>query len=86
MKVGYEHAELRAPVTDMIHALHTMAHKFKNSADAVADNGLAQVTDMHFLRDVGGRKIHDDVFALNEQGQHSACIHGLHLTRNPPRI
>ena len=39
VKLAYEHAELRAPITHMIDSEHLAALKLKNAADAVTLNG-----------------------------------------------
>ena len=39
VKLAYEHAELRAPITHMIDSEHLTALKLKNAADAVTLDG-----------------------------------------------
>src|SRR5258705_10998752 len=46
-------AELGAPVADMVLADDAVAEKFQYSAGGVADDGAAEMADVHFLRDVG---------------------------------
>ena len=55
--VGDQHAELRAPVADMIEAQHIAAEKFEQPRQALADNRRANMAHMQLLGDIGRRKI-----------------------------
>ena len=63
-----QHSELSSPVTDVIDAEHIEAEEFHESTNGISDNGGAQMSDVHFLRDVGGGKV-DESFALRNLGR-----------------
>ena len=50
-----DHAELRAPVADVIVADHFVAGEPQHPPQGVADHGGADMADVHRLGDVGGR-------------------------------
>ncbi|MNN18549.1 hypothetical protein D3C81_1317610 [compost metagenome] len=52
LEVGQQHAELGAPVADVVLADHRVAEELQHAADGVADDGRAQVADVHFLGQV----------------------------------
>ncbi|MCY1524296.1 hypothetical protein D9M68_592230 [compost metagenome] len=51
-QVGQQHAELGAPVADVVLADHAVAEEFEDAGHGVADDGRAQVADVHFLGQV----------------------------------
>ena len=55
-----EHAELRAEVADVILADDGVAEELQHAGEGVADDGGAQVADVHLLGDVGAGVIDDD--------------------------
>ena len=63
-----EHAELRAPVADVVLTDDRVAALLKDADDGVADDGRAQVPDVHFLRDVGAGVIDDDFLRMIDRG------------------
>ncbi|MNJ57189.1 hypothetical protein D3C77_527680 [compost metagenome] len=52
LQVGQQHAELGAPVADMVLPDHVVAEEGQHARDGVADDGRAQVADVHFLGQV----------------------------------
>jgi len=53
IELGNKHAELSAPVTDVVRAEDFVAQKLKNTADTVTLNGRPQVAYMHIFSNVG---------------------------------
>ena len=53
-----QHAELCAPVTDMVLSNDRMAQTFQHPSDAVTDNGAAQMPNMHLLGQIRARVVH----------------------------
>ena len=64
-KIGDQHAELRAPVAHMVSADHVVAQKRQGAHRGVADNGGADVADMHLFRHVRRGVVDDDGLRLN---------------------
>ncbi len=58
LEVRDQHAELRAPVADVVLADHALAAKFERANHGIADDRAAQVPDVHFLGEVGRGVIH----------------------------
>ena len=52
VKLTNEHAELSAPVTNVVYAHHIVALELEDAANAITLNGRAQVTNVHVLSDV----------------------------------
>ncbi|MNZ37410.1 hypothetical protein D3C78_548550 [compost metagenome] len=57
LQVGHQHAELGAPVADVVLTDHGVAEEFENAGHAVADDGRAQVADVHLLGQVRCRQV-----------------------------
>ena len=55
-----DHAELRAPVAQVVVADHLMAQGREDPGQAVADHGRADVPHVHRLGDVGRGEVDDD--------------------------
>ena len=55
-----QHPELGAPVTDVVLRDHLVSEGGEDTVEAVADDGGAQVPDVHLLGDVGRRVVDDD--------------------------
>ena len=55
-----QHAELRAPVADVVVGDDAVAEQAQHAREAVAENRGADVADVHRLGDVGRTEIHDD--------------------------
>ena len=68
--MGDQHAELRAPVADVVLADDLVALELDHAAERVADDGAAQVSDVHLLGDVRARVVHDG--ALGVRGRFDA--------------
>ena len=51
-QVGEQHAELGAPVADVVLPDHRVAEELEDARDGVADDGRAQVADVHLLGQV----------------------------------
>lgn len=62
------HAELRAPVADVVVGDDGEAEKFRDAGERVAEDGGANVPDVHRFGDVGGGKVDDDGFSLSDVG------------------
>ena len=58
------HAELRAPIADVIIADHIVAEKRGDPRQCVAKHGAADVADVHRLRDIGRTEVEHDAFRL----------------------
>ena len=52
-----DHAELRAPIADVIVAYHLVAQETQRAAQGVADDRRADVAHVHGLGHVGGGKV-----------------------------
>ncbi len=65
-QVGHQHAELGAPVAHVVLADHGVAEELQDPGHAVANDGGAQVANVHFLGQVGRR--HVDHGALRRAG------------------
>ena len=52
-QLGDQHAKLSAPVAHMVLANHIVALIFQQARQTVANNGGAQMADMHFFSQVG---------------------------------
>ncbi len=59
-----EHAELAAPVADVVLGDDGVARRGEHPVEAVADDRGAQVPDVHELGDVGGAVVDDDPLRL----------------------
>ena len=57
-----QHAELGAPVAQMIVRLHRVAAKTQHPAERVAQDGGTNMTDVHGFGHVGGAEVDDDGF------------------------
>jgi hypothetical protein len=55
-----QHAERRAPVTDVVLAQDGVAAPFEHARERIADHRAAQVADVHLLRDVRVRVVDHD--------------------------
>mmetsp|Transcript_38221 Transcript_38221/g.90273 ORF Transcript_38221/g.90273 Transcript_38221/m.90273 type:complete len:286 (+) Transcript_38221:962-1819(+) len=73
LEVGDEHAELRAPVPDVVEAQHIVALELSEAGEAVADDGGAEVPDVHLLGDVRRREVDHDPLRLGG-GRHSQTL------------
>ena len=51
-QIGDQHAELRAPVANVVGADHFMTEKFKGAGRRIADDCRAHMAYMHLLRHV----------------------------------
>ena len=63
-----DHAELGAPVADVIVADYVVAGELQHPAERVADHGGADMPDVHGLGDVGGREVDDESSRLGDRG------------------
>ena len=54
-----EHAELGAPVADVVEPEHVVPQELDEVGDGVADDGRPEVTHVHLLGDVGRRVVDD---------------------------
>jgi hypothetical protein len=66
LQVGHQHAELGAPVAHVVLADHFVAEELQHPGHAVADDGRAQVADVHLLGQVRRRQV--DHRALRRAG------------------
>ena len=72
------HAELGAPVAEMIVADDLVAEEAQRPGQSIADNSTAQVANVHRLGDVG-RTVVNDVSAGREAGVAPQALVGRHL-------
>ena len=86
-QISDQHPKLRAPVADVVLPDNTMAGKFIKPGNAVADNGTAQVADVHLLGDIGAGVIYHDAAGglglVYAQPSVSRCIP---INRSPKRV
>lgn len=68
--MGYEHSKLGSPISDVVQPKYIVSKVFQQPAYAVSDDGRPQVPDVHFLGDVGARKINYDFLFLDTRGRH----------------
>lgn len=59
-----DHAELGAPVPDVVVRNHVVPHETGHAGEGVPDDGGADVAHMHRLGDVGRGKVNDDGFGV----------------------
>ena len=59
LKMGNQHAELRAPVAHVILSNYAVTERFENARHGIPDR-RPQVPNMHFLGQVGSRIVHYD--------------------------
>jgi hypothetical protein len=59
-----DHPELCAPVADVIVALHAVPHELEQPVQRGTDQRAANVTDVHWLGDVGTGVINQDDFGI----------------------
>lgn len=78
-----EDAELGAPVPEMVVPEHGVAEGAVNALEGVADDGRADVGDVHGLGDVGGRVVQDDRFAVAGPGhaEEGVGLEGFEMAR-----
>ncbi len=72
--VGQQHAELGAPVADVIVANDPVTEKFQGPRDGVADDGRTQMADVHLLGEVGRGIIHHHGSRRGLRGDRQAGI------------
>ena len=63
VQMRHQAPETGAPVTDVILADHVVAQGFQHACHGVADDGAAQVMDLHLLGEVGMGIVDDDTRA-----------------------
>ena len=68
------HSELRAPIAEMIVADDFVAEESGNPRERIAQENAANVTDMHWLRDVGRAEIDDDVGSRRSCARHAESL------------
>ena len=76
-----EHAEGRAPVAHVVVPDHPMARPVQQPDDGIADDGAAQVADVHLLGDIGRRVVDHDGLGRFHQRHPKPCVvaHGRDL-------
>ena len=82
-----DHAELRAPIADVIVAYHVMAQESQRAAERVADDRRADVAHVHGLGHVGSGKI-DDVGprSLDQRDPQARMLEGVVQQPNEPFV
>ena len=82
-----EHAERRAPVAEMVLAGHLVTDELEHPHQRVADDGGAQVADVHLLGHVGRRVIHHHPFDRCRAAHAEVIVarHTGHLPRDERR-
>jgi hypothetical protein len=79
-----EHAERRAPVTDVVLPDHPVPEMLQRAGERVPHHGRAQVPDVHLLGDVGRRVVDDDdPRRIARDAEHRVGPDGLHRRRDP---
>ncbi len=80
-----DHAELGAPVAQMVITDHAVAEELQGAIDGVADDGGTNVSHVHGLRHVGRRVIHDERAGRGNLGDAQSWIagHDPNLLRQP---
>ena len=82
-----DHAKLSPPVTQMVVGDHVMSHEAKHSSQSVADHGRADMPDMHWLGDIGGRIIDHKLANVRDLGNAQSIVtHGTGQARFHPRV
>ena len=71
-----EHAELRAPIADVVVAHDRVAEEGGDAGEGVAEDGGADVADVHRLGDVGGAEVDDDRLRLPGGGDAEPRVGG----------
>ncbi|MCY1411307.1 hypothetical protein D9M71_266910 [compost metagenome] len=79
LQVGHQHAELGTPVAHVVLADHGIAEELQDPRHAIADDGRAQVADVHFLgqvrcREVNHGALHRAGLAYADMGVGQGCI------------
>jgi hypothetical protein len=79
-----EHAERRAPITDVVLPDHSVPEMLERAGERVPHHGRAQVPDVHLLGDVGRRVVDDDdPRRIARDAEHRVGPDGLHRRRDP---
>ena len=68
------HAELGAPVADVIVANHIMAEEAQCAADGIADHCRTNVAHMHWLGHIGAGIIDDECLGFFKQAVMPGCL------------
>jgi len=71
-----QHAELRAPVADVVDPADIVAARLQQPADRIADDRRADVADVHLLGDVRAGEVDDDRLAHGGGVQTQARVAG----------
>ena len=69
-----DHAELRAPVAQVVVADDPVPERRDDPRQAVADDGRAEMPDVHRLGDVGRGEVDDDRLGLGRRGDAPALV------------
>ncbi len=69
-----QHSELRAPVADVVLSDDDLAGEFQRTGQRIADDGAAQVPDVHFLREVRAGVVHHDGVGVLRDGHAEAFV------------
>ena len=80
--MGHQHAELRSPVADVVLAMDGVPLELEHARDAVADDGAAQVADVHLLGQVRAGQIDHDRLGLAGEFNTHAIGGGVLARRN----
>ena len=87
LQIGDQHAELGAPVADVVGTHHLVAQEFEGAGGHVTEHGGADVVHRHLLGHVGGGVVHHH--GLRRRQLHVGVVgghHGFHLTGQPARV
>ena len=71
-----EHPELGSPVSDVVIADDAVADERGDAGEGVAEDGGADVTDVHRFGDIGGAEVNDDGFLGGRGGDTEVGIGG----------
>ena len=60
----HQHAELGAPITDVVETLHVVAGERQYVCQGVADDGRPEMADVHLLGNIGRGEINHNLLLV----------------------
>mmetsp|Transcript_31795 Transcript_31795/g.93349 ORF Transcript_31795/g.93349 Transcript_31795/m.93349 type:complete len:265 (+) Transcript_31795:3741-4535(+) len=64
----HEHAELSAPIADVVETLHIMPGESQYVCQGVTNDGRSEMTDMHLLGNIGRGEINHNLLLVGNRG------------------
>ena len=84
---GDQHAELGAPVADVVRTDHVVAEELQGAHGGITDDGGAQVADVHLFRHVRGGVVDDDGLRLRLRHAQTVGFQGrIYVLRQEGRV